>query len=108
MIRALALMLLALPAAAQEGQVQAQRYLCDRGVEVPATYVNAPGLSLAVIVVEGRQVTLHAEPAASGARYGWPSDAAGYVWWTKGPEATLSWREAGAERPLLEGCKAQE
>lgn len=96
----LPLALFAAPALA-ETEVLTLRYACDRGVEVPATYVNADDLSLAVIHVEGSQITLYSEVAASGARYGWPSDGANYVWWTKGPEATLYWKEGGEETPLL-------
>jgi membrane-bound inhibitor of C-type lysozyme len=32
---------------------------------------------------------------------------AGYVWWTKGPEATLYWKEGGGEVPLLTCSEAQ-
>ena len=91
----------AAPALAQETRFVTTHYACDRGVTIPATYVNAADLSLAVIHVEGAQITLVNEPAASGARYGWPSDGASYVWWTKGPEATLYWKEGGEERPLI-------
>ena len=76
-------------------------YLCDRGVVVPAAYVNAADTSYAVIHVEGRQIALQQSLAASGVRYAWPSDGAGYVWWTKGPEATLYWHEGNDETPLL-------
>ena len=62
---------------------------------------------VAVIHVEGSQITLYNESAASGARYAWPSDGAGYVWWTKGPEATLYWKEGGGEAPLLTCAEAQ-
>lgn len=95
------------PALAQgETTVQTLTYSCDRGVDLPATYINAADVSLAVIHVEGRQITLYNEPAASGARYGWPSDGSSYVWWTKGPEATLYWKDgaAGTEEPILENC----
>ena len=102
----LPLVLCAAPALAGT-EVLTLRYACDRGVEIPATYVNADDLSLAVIHVEGRQITLYNEVAASGARYGWPSDGAGYVWWTKGAEATLFWKEGGGEVPLL-GCTERE
>ena len=102
----LPLVLMAAPALA-ETQLQTLRYACDRGVEVPATYINADDLSLAVIHVEGTQITLYGEEAASGARYGWPSDGANYVWWTKGAEATLYWKEAGEETPLLTCTEAQ-
>lgn len=83
-------------------------YLCDRGVEVPAVYVNHPGEDgIAVIHVEGRLITLIVERSASGARYGWPSDGSHYVWWTKGDEATLYWHDGatGDETPVLTGCK---
>lgn len=98
------LVLLSTAASAQE--FTTARYACDRGVEVPATYVNGPDLSLVVIHVEGSQITLLTEPSASGARYGWPSDGANYVWWTKGGEATLYWKTPEGEAPLLT-CKTQ-
>ncbi|MES2914604.1 MAG: MliC family protein [Pseudomonadota bacterium] len=99
-MRAATLALL-LPQSALAQEFQTVTYACDRGVEVPATYVNGPDQSLAVIHVEGRQITLLNEPAASGARYGWPSDGSGYVWWTKGDEATLFWKTPEGEAPLL-------
>ncbi|MFT4148941.1 MAG: MliC family protein [Paracoccaceae bacterium] len=102
---------LALPALAQEKmEVIPMRYLCDRGVEVPATYVNSHDDASAVINVEGQQISLIVEKSASGARYGWPSDGSHYVWWTKGPEATLYWHngETGEETVLLGGCKQEE
>lgn len=103
---AAALILLAAPAFA-ETQVQNLTYTCDRGVAVPVVYVNADDTSLAVLQVEGRQILLYTEPSASGARYGWPSDGSSYIWWTKGDEATLYWKDGGAgtETPLLT-CRA--
>lgn len=95
-----------LSSAASAQEFTTARYACDRGVEVPATYVNGPDLSLAVIHVEGSQITLLTEPSASGARYGWPSDGSNYVWWTKGDEAMLYWKTPEAETPLLT-CKVQ-
>lgn len=102
---ALAFLLCAAPALA-ETQASNTRYICDRDVMVPVVYVNGEDLSVAVLVVEGSQILLYSEPAASGARYGWPSDGSNYVWWTKGDEATLYWKdgEAGTETPLLR-CK---
>ena len=82
------------------------RYTCDRGVTVPATYVNGADQSLVVIHVDGNQITLVNEVSASGARYGWPSDGSGYVWWTKGDEATLYCKTPEDEMPVL-ACKAQ-
>ncbi|MFM2357233.1 MAG: hypothetical protein RLZZ528_2969 [Pseudomonadota bacterium] len=105
---AAALSVLAGPALAQPDLVTT-RYQCDRGVEVPATYVNTSEGSVAVINVEGRQITLVNVPAGSGARYEWPSDGSGYVWWTKGPEATLLWKDAekGEEVTLYALCTEQ-
>jgi membrane-bound inhibitor of C-type lysozyme len=100
-IRATALALLAATPAWAETQVVTTRYACDRGVEVPGTYVTADDLAVVVLNVDGTQITLYQEPAASGVRYGWPSDGATYVWWTKGKDATLFWKEAGTETPLL-------
>ncbi|MBL9074895.1 MliC family protein [Tabrizicola sp.] len=96
-----ALLLALLPSAAAAQEFTADRYLCDRGVEVPATYINGADQGLVVIHVDGQQITLINEPAASGARYGWPSDGSNYVWWTKGDEATLSWKTPEGETPLL-------
>jgi membrane-bound inhibitor of C-type lysozyme len=94
-----------LPGAALAQDFSTATYTCDRGVEIPATYVNGPEQSLVVIHVEGRQITLLNEVAASGARYGWPSDGSGYVWWTKGEAATLYWKTPEGEAPLL-ACQA--
>ena len=96
--------LLSTAASAQE--FTTTRYTCDRDVEVPATYVNGPDLSLVVIHVDGDQITLIGELSASGARYGWPSDGSNYVWWTKGDEATLYWKSPEGEAPLLT-CKTE-
>jgi membrane-bound inhibitor of C-type lysozyme len=101
MIRVAGVALALCPGMALAADFTSARYTCDRGVMVPATYVTTPDGSLAVIHVDGNQITLIGEPAASGARYGWPSDGANYVWWAKGPEATLYWKEGGAETALL-------
>ena len=110
-ILAAGLCLSALPALAQaQMEVIPQRYLCERGVEVQTTYVNARGESAAIINVEGTQISLLNEKAASGVRYGWPSDGSHYVWWTRGTEATLYWHDGatGQEAVLLSECKAEE
>ena len=98
----------ALPAIALDAM--AMTYVCERGVEVPAVYVNHPDEpGIAVIGIEGRMVNLVVEPSGSGARYGWPSGGSHYVWWTKGDEATLYWSDGatGEEIPLLSGCAAR-
>lgn len=106
MKKPLILLALLLPATASAQDFTTLRYTCDRGVTVPATYVNGADQSLVVIHVDGTQITLVNEVSASGARYGWPSDGSGYVWWTKGDEATLYWKTPADETPLL-ACKAQ-
>ena len=82
-------------------------YVCDRGVEFPVAYVNSADGSVAVLMVEGRLITLLDQPAASGARYAWPSDGSGYVWWTKGDTGTLYWRngETAEETAIYADCK---
>lgn len=100
--RAMMLAALCLPTgAAAELAVATVRYGCERGVEIAASYVNAGSDGAAVIQVEGRQVALLLAPSASGARYAWPSDGSGYVWWTKGNEAMLLWRDAGGAETIL-------
>ncbi len=98
-------------AAPARGETITATYLCERGVEIPATYVNAPGMtSVAVIHVEGRQITLEQERSGSGARYGWPSGGSGYIWWSKGDAATLLWRDgaSGDETPVYSDCVARD
>jgi membrane-bound inhibitor of C-type lysozyme len=86
-------------------------YSCERGVEIPVSYINSgesPGV--AVLYVEGRMISLVAGESASGVRYAWPSDGSGYVWWTKGDTAMLSWFDAqtGEDVTLYAGCKRAE
>jgi membrane-bound inhibitor of C-type lysozyme len=106
---ALVAALVAAPAASAE--VITVRYLCERGVDVPVTYVNAEGMeSVAVLNLEGRQITLIREISGSGARYGWPSGGSNYVWWSKGDAATLYWRdgETTIEEPVYSDCQRRE
>ena len=93
--------------AAAEMQMTNGRYTCARGVQVPATYVTDADSAIAVIGVEGTQITLFREEAASGVRYGWPSDGSNYVWLTKDAAATLLWKDGatGVETVLLADCK---
>ena len=90
-----------------EMQVQNNRYTCERGVQVPVVYANSDDHAIAVLTVEGNQILLYSEPAASGARYGWPSDGSNYVWLTKGTEATLLWHDGttDTEATLLTSCQ---
>ena len=106
-----AVLVAALMAAPVSAEVITVRYLCERGVEVPVTYVNADGMEpVAVLNVEGGQITLIQEVAASGARYGWPSGGSHYIWWSKGDAATLLWRdgETTIEEPVYSDCLRRE
>lgn len=76
-------------------------YDCDRGVEIPASYINNPDQSYAVVFVEGRLVTLGAEASASGVRYLNIDEVEGYLWWTKGEGASLYWHQHDDETLLL-------
>ncbi len=107
----LALALCLMPLAAQaEMQVTNVRFDCERGVELPVTFVNSDDESIAVMQIEGHQMVLYQEESGSGAKYGWPSDGSAYVLWTKGPEATVFWRdgETRTETPILSGCAQAE
>lgn len=78
------------PAFAWAGVVgETVHYTCDRGASVYATYVIAEDDSSVVLAVEGQQVALAQQISASGAKYGPPEGEPGYIWWTKGDEATL-------------------
>lgn len=100
-MKAARLALALLPLAAQAQDFSTQTYTCDRRVEVPVTYVVGSDVSLAILHVDGRQITLRQEPAASRERYSWPSDGSVYVWWTKGDDATLLWKTPAGETPVL-------
>ncbi len=106
-----ALSALALAAPASAGMdILGATYLCERGVEVPVSYVNGSDGSVAVLYVEGRLITLPIAISASGARYSLPSDGSGYVWWTKGETAMLYWRDSATsdEVTLYAECRMAE
>ena len=102
---------LCIAGAATAGVTSTPRYTCERGVEIPAIYINSedgsePGI--AVIQVEGRMINLEATgEAASGVRYRFPNDGSGYIWWTHQGEAQLLWYDAEVkeEVALYAFCK---
>jgi membrane-bound inhibitor of C-type lysozyme len=107
---ALPFCLLAAPAAAQDvGPAFSASYACPDGVVVQAAYINPDsGPSYAVIGWEGRLIPMQAGPTGSGARYVEFGEAGGYIWWTKGPEATLLYvdpEDMDTERTVLAGCQ---
>ncbi|MDZ4393727.1 MliC family protein [Cypionkella sp.] len=85
-------------------------YLCADGTKLAAAYSTEGEDSSVKLTIKGETFTLLSEPAASGARYGWPSDGSNYVWWTKGDSGTLYWKDGtkgGAETVLHADCKPQ-
>lgn len=89
---------------------QALTYRCERGVEIPAVYVNAEGQpGVVVLWIEGRLINLEAIDNAMGVRYAFPSDKSGYVWWTHDGTAQLSWMDVpkGEEVFLYAACQPE-
>ena len=112
MIRSVAVMMVMGGAAmAQTPEVIEAIYTCERGVQVPVSYINADGFDgVAVIVVEGRQVALRQFIAASGAKYASFDEQLGYRWWSKGDTGVLSFQAAddmAEEITLLSECISQ-
>jgi membrane-bound inhibitor of C-type lysozyme len=80
-------------------------YTCDGGKTITARYLNARnGQSFALLRIKGKTLLFVNTLSASGARY-----AAGrYVWWTKGPGATLYDEMAGENAPpMLANCRSR-
>lgn len=85
-------------------------YLCEDGTRIGVVYGAQAGQNSVTLSYNGETAVLLAEPAASGARYGWPSDGSGYIWWTKADQGTLYWKDGekgGQETVLHSGCAAQ-
>lgn len=76
-------------------EVKPVSYKCDGELPVSATYINAPGNALAVLLIGDDTVVTANVLAASGAKY-----AGGkYIWWTKGTEADLYDLTLGEDAP---------
>ena len=106
-IGAVGLMLLAQMVAAEPAQITTQRYLCDRGAELWATYLNQGDTSHAVLTFEGRQMAFDIAVSASGARYVSHDPAQGYVWWTKGESGMLLHGSGDDEALIYAECLPQ-
>lgn len=102
--------LAALAGCVQSAPPGAVTYMCADGTRISAIYGHEGEDDTATLVLNGETALLLSEPAASGVRYGWPSDGSSYVWWTKGKTATLSWKDGekgGTETVLHAGCVQQ-
>ncbi len=86
---ALLLVVPAVPALAEQADTANYVYDCERGVVVQAAYLNLDEFSYAVLALEGRQLILESQEAASGARYATTGAQPYHVWWTKGDAASL-------------------
>lgn len=81
--------------------VERNRVIYDCGEkEMTVEYLNAGPVSLAVFAFDGEPVVASNVIAASGARY-----AAGrYIWWTKGPGASLYDATLGENAAAIAAC----
>ncbi len=86
-------------------------FVCAGGDHFAVTYgFEMDSASVTLTFENGETALLLAEPSASGARYGWPSDGTGYVFWSKGQEATVYLKDGtrgGEETVLYADCKLQ-
>lgn len=88
-----------------QANVVSMVYDCERGVRVHATYVVVGEYPGVVLYVEGQQVFLSPDRAASGVRYA--QEGGGYVWHEKGPDAILIWDADGRSSPIYKECRAR-
>ena len=103
--------LVALAGPALAAKVQEATYICERGVQIEAIYINEMDVpAIAVVQVEGHIVPLKSVPTGSGARYQGSLALSGYVWWTRGHEAMLVWYDAevGEDVTIYADCKEAE
>ncbi len=76
----------------------AAAYDCGAKGKLAATYVNSGPNTLALVPVEGQTLVFVTVLSGSGARY-----ASGpWIWWTKGPTATLTDERAPDAAPVMQ------
>ena len=92
-------------------QVHQRTYACDRGVQLPVSYINpSDEVGFAVMMVEGKLVTMRAAPTGSGVRYIALDEQDSYRLYTKGNEAFvrhLAADHTAKEIAVLDKCVAQ-
>lgn len=77
-------------------QLQQEIYQCERGVQLPVTYINSSGGgAYAVLQVDGQQIAMRNTVSASGALYISNDKERSYSWHSKGGGGVLSWQPAG-------------
>jgi membrane-bound inhibitor of C-type lysozyme len=86
-------------------------YVCANGRYFAVNYGQEGETPSVTLTFENdERALLLAEPSASGARYGWPSDGTGYVFWSKGQEAMVLLKDGtkgGKETVLYADCRLQ-
>ena len=85
-------------------------YACADGARIVAVHAQDAGQDAVNLTFDGATLLLFAEPVATGARYGWPSDGTNYVWVTIGDTAHLYLKDGtnGGVETLVHGaCLAQ-
>lgn len=100
---------LSAPLMAQDANVIEAVYTCERGVDIPVSYINGD-TSVAVLWAEGQLITLERAESGSGARYMTAPNTSGYVWWSKGNTGKLDWfdNDIGEEVTLFAFCETSE
>ena len=82
-------------------------FLCERGVEVPVSYVNTPqGDSFAVAHLDGKQIPMIQTVSGSGTRYRSVLQQEPYILHAKGEGAIFLYGEGEDPADLLMDCTA--
>jgi len=86
-------------------------FVCDGGNYFAVNFgMEGETPSATLTMADGETFLLLAEPAASGARYGWPSDGTNHVLLTQGQQATVLLKDGtlgGVETPVYSNCRLQ-
>ena len=97
---------------AAETSLHTVTYVCERGVQVPVTFINQDeGPGYAVMVFEGKMIPMRIAPTGSGARYVALDEQDGYRLWTKGDEAMIGYLAAdhtASEQIFMKECRIGE
>lgn len=103
-----ALTMSSLAVAGSGDQMQQVLYQCERGIQLPITYINTPsGGAYAVMQIDGQQIPMSIAVSGSGARYVSIDEQRSYSWHTKNNAGVVSWQpadEAEQPAPLLIDC----
>ncbi len=79
-------------------------YTCDNGAAVMAHYLGQGEGATVLMLVDGQQMALYAQPSASGVRYVEAGTGAVRVWFTKDSQAMWMARAADGAEEVLARC----